>query len=130
MTQVHAHQIAVVPEYHQYGRRFDDGQPVIGDRYFVVYENDQGYRWRHHFWFDGLCQVTDDDSGEGPFFQNQHDEALARAQRLVDRIIRSGEINLEYWQLDRPAYGSQAWVESGQDLAEILTERMEDSHDC
>lgn len=127
MTKVQAHQIAVVSDLHQYGRRFDDGQPIIGERYFVQYEDEKGYRWRHNVYFDGLMP-TDDDDCEGPRFHSERERAQRHAEHLVERILCAGVINLEHWQEDRPAYGSRAWQESGQDMIEIMNERMEDEH--
>lgn len=132
MTKIQPHQIAVVAEYHQYGRRFDDGQPVIGDCYFLVYETDQGYRWRHNHRFHGiLVDTTSDDDAhyEGPCYLNMHDQARAAAERLAERVRCRGSIDLEYWQEDRPAYASLAWIESNQDQKELFLEYMEDQNE-
>lgn len=127
MTQIKPHQIAVVSDLHQYGRRFDDGQPVIGERFFIQYEDDRGYRWRHYTYFDGV-EVTGHDCEEGPYFVDIKRKAEERAYRLHSRIEFARQINLEYWTSERPAYGSPAWIESHQDEEEILRERMEDGH--
>lgn len=129
MTKVQAHQIAVVSDLHQYGRRFDDGSPIIDERFFVQYEDDRGYRWRHRVYFDSVMPEPDDDDGwGGPQFHFERERARQHAEHLADRICQAGIINLEHWQTDRPAYGSLAWQESGQDAIEIMHERMEDEH--
>lgn len=77
-------------------RRFtEDGDPILKVTYNVCAEDIDGYRWAHERGFD----------------------TIEEAQRLVDRIEAAGrKINLDHWRVDRPVYGSLAYLlEDGEE---------------
>lgn len=116
----------IASDLFQYGVG-DDGQPFIGEFYYIQAEDDYGNRWNHHHRFHGCapCQVDDGD-GTATLFQDVRADAYVNATRLLDRIQQTGDINLAYWDEARPAYGSPAYQDYGvfNDLMQEYNDRM------
>lgn len=99
----------------------EDGEAFVGERYVVVAEDELGNRWRHHKAFSGVEVV---DCVDHSFFKDVRPAARDQAYALVDRIVAAGEIDLDRWSESRPAYGSTAYLQYGQD-DEIAWERAQ-----
>ena len=104
------------------GIRSDDGMPYTAEVYCVQAEAADGRRWNHHAQFAGCKVGMCVETGE-TYFADVRQDAQARAQRLLDRILAAGgSIDLTHWSEGRPAYGSDAYCGA----EEALLERMED----
>lgn len=121
-TSIKGMEIYIASDLHDYGRR-DDGTPFIGEVYYLVLTNDRGDRWEHFARFHGV-RVDNSSFEDYTSFLDIREESAARAQRLLDRILVAGEVDLQYWSLGRPVYGSDAYVEYGADR-DLLLEREE-----
>lgn len=102
-----------------------DGHPFIAENFFVMAEDEQGNRWRHHMTFNG-CHVYSGEETDGEsVFSDIRPEARAKVERLLARIeAAGGKIDLGYWSEERPAYGSRAYQQYGQ-YDDWVAERME-----
>jgi hypothetical protein len=101
----------------------EDGEPFIGEVFFVEVEDAQGNRWRHHRKFDGVRKEFNEFVGAYAYLDNR-DWARQQAQKWVDVIVAAGEINPAYWSQARPAYGSEAYMAYGQ-AEDVALERSE-----
>ena len=105
------------------GRR-DDGSEFHAERFYVFAEDARGNRWTHGSQFAG-CAVHWSSEVGCNFFEDIREEARARAERLLARILAAGgRIDLQHWGESRPVYGSPAYEEYGQ-WDDIALERAE-----
>ena len=114
--------------------RTEDGNPVYGELWNVIVENDYGERvvnneadFRDLKKYDGPSLV---DSEGYPDFTPPyvHDpEGIKRAERFAKRVQASldkgGTIDRDYWHDVEPRYGSQAYVDFNTELEVIDWER-------
>lgn len=103
-----------------YGRT-EDGQPFIGEIYYIVVTNKNGDRLVLNQRFPGVRVVEEED---GRMFADIRPNAIARCEALIARIKAEGYIDLAYWHRDRPAYGSEAYLQYGME-EDVALERME-----
>ena len=95
----------------------EDGDEFVGEVFYIYATNEYGSRWRFHYHFDGVRKV-------GSTFIDAREEARGRCECLISLIEQKGEINLKYWDPDRPVYGSKAYSEYGQ-LEDCIREHNE-----
>lgn len=110
--------VCVVSDLKDYGAQ-DDGTPFIGEVFFVQAETRKGDRYRHYWSMPGV-RVEEDEWGKA--FIDTRDAARAALEVLAERAQKRGVIDPQYWQRDRPAYGSEAWIEYGE-AEELAWER-------
>jgi hypothetical protein len=97
--------------------RNEDGQDFTAEVYFITATDERGNRWRHGHVFPGCRPEVSEDPDGGyccTHFNDVRNEAMAEAERLLNRIETAGKVNLDHWREDRPMYGSRACVEYGQ----------------
>jgi len=109
----HGMTFAVLSNLYQAGRG-DDGQPVIGEYFYVAGERADGSRVEHQARFSSLRSATCEETGEA-YFVSRRADMEARAERLCAAIqaeAAAGELllNPNYWTEARPCYGSAAYV--------------------
>lgn len=121
-TSIKGMEVYIASDLRDYGRQ-DDGTPFIGEVYYLALTNDRGDRWEHFFRFQGV-RVDNSPHEDYTSFLDVRAESVARAQRLLDRILEAGEVDLQYWSLGRPVYGSDAYMEYGADT-DLFLEREE-----
>ena len=94
----------------------EDCEDYIAERFFICAEDQHGNRWSHQKSFPGAKRWEDRDSFG---YEDIREEAKALAESLLEKIRRAGAIDLDYWNEDRPVYGSAAYCAYGQadDLA-------------
>lgn len=92
--------------------RTEDGHDFTAELYYVVAEDARGNRWRHETNFPGADAQRDEDGFW--HFGDVRETAQKRAERLLARVERVGQINPAHWRDMRPAYGSAAYVQYGQ----------------
>jgi hypothetical protein len=105
-------EVGVTSYLHQFGHT-DDGVPFIGEVYHLLAEDADGNRWSHSAKFPGVGVLTDEFGQQ--YFSDIRDQATARAEALLARVIARGTIDLYYWEMSRPAYGSKAYEKYGQE---------------
>lgn len=106
------------------GRRSDDGTDFIAEVYFVEAFNEYGDRWRHVARFPAARVERDDELNE-VYFIDVRAQAKRLAERLAERVrAGSGELDMAYWHLDRPVYGSRAYQAYGA-ADDLLVEKEE-----
>lgn len=95
------------------GYRFDDGQDVIGNVYFIVMEISDGTRYRHfHTWVNKV-QKVDEETGE-PYFEDLTEKVESEMFKLLGKMIEvylveKRRIDMRYWEEMEPVYGSEAY---------------------
>ena len=64
----------------------------------------------------------------GEIYHHTHDFGVdfELAERIAQRVRDAGEINEEHWFFYRNCYGSQAYIDSGDEEAWLERERRED----
>ena len=85
----------------------DDGHDYLAESYCVILTSTRGIQLVHHRNFPG-CE-TEEHEGI-THFGDVREEAEGAARRLVKRIIKAGEINIDNWITIEPEYGSEAYV--------------------
>lgn len=103
-----------------------DGQPLIGEQFYVVIENENGRRFAHDRVFNGYgAGYMDDEVGE-MHYPYQHEEARAQAQALCDRVnaaLEAGQrLDQAHWTEVQPAYGSKEYIDQQCSEKEALCE--------
>ena len=121
------YEVELVSDLYEAGRR-DDGHPYVSERYFAQLTNSNGRRWRHNFAVSGAINLGyDDETGEGPYYQDNRVEAQAKVGNLVARIeahlAAGGSVNFDHWYEVRPAYGSDEYISQGIDYRDFMEER-------
>ena len=86
----------------------EDGERFIAEMYYVVATDRDGSRYIHtHAYKGARVYETDDAIG----FEDVRQQAEAAVNKLLNKIVRSGgRIDLGVWAVDRPAYGSAAYI--------------------
>ena len=85
----------------------EDGQPAVGETFYVVATAGNGRRWAHSHWFDKHGMV---DYEEGRFSGIIDSGAEAKAEALRTTIANSGKLlNPDHWSEIDPMYGSEAY---------------------
>lgn len=96
----------------------EDGELFTGEVYFIQAGDKFGNRWSHDHTFSGCKRVEYDVDGySGICFDDLREEAKKDANKLLDKIVKSGIQDVDgrdHWRLDRPAYGSKAYQAYGQ----------------
>lgn len=115
------HTVSYVSDLKEYGKKCD-GHPFIGECYYVIIEAADGRRWKHREQLDGAW-VDHNEFGEAHFMDCRQ-EAVGICERLVARIRRAGQINLDHWTEVRPAYGSKVYVDEDWTYQDMIEERM------
>ena len=102
------------------------GTPFHAVRYVIVAELPSGARWVHYRGFNGCQRWTHPDDGFD-VFEDIRPSALAQARRLINRIrphLRAGgRLDMSCWHEAAPAYGSEAYIRTGQSRIDALAER-------
>lgn len=99
----------------------EDGQPVIGEMYYVVIENADGRRFRHE---RNFCNTKANSCEYGDFFSDLSQEAKAAVERLSARVnaaLAAGKrLSAASWYEVQAAYGSKAYIDGNweRDLVE------------
>ena len=100
----------------------DDGHPYIAEVYYVVVQYQDGRTFRHQAVFPGAVLRVDHEDGE--YFEDVRESALAKAERLAERVRSKGAVYLQYWDEADPAYGSEAYVSQGTEAKRAFAERI------
>lgn len=95
-----------VAGHDEYGREY------YAETYVVRATDGKGNRWLHNRSFPGCVSAWTEEDGY-PVFSDIRPQARASAMRLLDKILRTGQINLDYWTEERPVYGSRAYSDYG-----------------
>lgn len=118
--------LKIEPE--QVGSSFDiielgyiEGEMQHGHVHRVSVTLDNGRRFIHERSFREHFVMVD--HGEGFEYVMCDESAPLAAQRVVDRVIAAGRINLARWHEGRPAYGSDAYVDEGWTEIDWMEER-------
>lgn len=91
----------------------EDGQPFVGEVYYILAEDGDGNRWKHHHRFYGVVRQYDPEAGVVAFV-DVREGAKARAELLLEKINEAGGyVDLKFWEADRPAYGSVSYQDYG-----------------
>lgn len=107
----------------------EDGSEFTASTFYVIAVNDvTGRCFAHGFAFPSAKLV---DGEEGLGIASFRDEALARAEKLLKRIVEAQErgefttpIGRRYWREIQPVYGSQAYVAQ---QPEIVAQEKQDA---
>ena len=107
--------------------RTEDGEIFTAERYFVSVSNDYGLRFRHTVFFNGAKRDVVSEADGWIHFADVREEAKARAQRLADRVNHALEnryvLDSAYWIEDAPVYGSDAYINSGEEAQRAFADR-------
>lgn len=91
-----------------------EGDNIIGSKYYVVAQAEDGSQWAHNRSFLSLRQVYDSDWGDY-VFMHEKQQAVAAIEKLSLRIQQhlqaGGSIDMQHWYEIDPAYGSEAYQE-------------------
>ena len=98
------------------------GCEYSAEQYRIVLVDSLGNRWELPVVFPG-CEVTGTDEGFSQFHDTR-EVAYEKADHLLSRIKRKGEVDLDRWREARPVYGSVAYQQYGAD-DDIALERAE-----
>jgi hypothetical protein len=101
----------------------DDGHPFIAEVYYVVIQYQDGRTFRHQSAFAGAQRQVDDEDGV-VYFEDVRASALTEAECLAERVRSKGAVNLQYWEEDEPAYGSDAYVAQNTEAKRAYAERL------
>jgi len=114
--------------------RTEEGNPVYGELWNVIAENDYGERLVHNFTdfrdlkkYDGPCHENSEGNPDftPPYIHDP--EGIKRAERFAKRaqasLDKGGTIDRDYWHEIDPAYGSQAYSDFGTEDSLIAWER-------
>ena len=116
----------VVSDLYNFGRT-EDGTPFIGEVYYVEIENEDGRRFRHDSSFSGVEVMVDEYEG-GTYFGDRREQATAKAERLAARVnasFKAGRgVDFDLWSEVDPAYGSDAYINSGTEQRRIQEEML------
>lgn len=122
------HSVLVRDELFFTGELTEDGEKLLGKRWIVLVKEPNGRTFaNNHFFllrnhFGGVLGFLD--------LNHVHEEHIerseSRAQKLVDRIVEAGCINMKHWHEIDPEYGSEYYISSGQDLINRDREIRED----
>ena len=106
-------------EYHKFGVN-EDGRDVIGSRYFILATGERGDRLRHFANFSDIVVHVDEEYGHEWF--EPRPEARDNAEQLLARINARGTITPEFWDWNRPAYLSDAYLENYEEYERDIEE--------
>jgi hypothetical protein len=124
------------------GRHFEDQEERIEEDYYLVVEDERGYRWahRHHFRMEHSCSMSgcyDDREDISDFVckafaaqpYKSSEDAQAAALKLQERIKKAqadgswkGPWGNDQWEETRPAYGSEAYEREDQGRQDAICE--------
>lgn len=101
--------------------RTEDGEDFIGEVYRVFAEDAKGNRWVHSSQFPSVVRFENEWCVG---FNDIREESIAACERLIERVKKATSLNMIWWCETRPAYGSQAYLEYGQEY-DLTLERLE-----
>jgi hypothetical protein len=92
----------------------EDGEDVLGERFYVCVEAPNGQRWVHGVKFDSTKAVDGGEECDGMVFYPDHrEEAQNAIQILCDRVTAhlaaGGKLDPAMWFETDPRYGSEAY---------------------
>jgi hypothetical protein len=109
------------------GHSFDDGQPFHAECYYVVIENERGRRFAHAKRFNGTHPQFCNETGEGPYFPDLRDIAMAQAESLEKRVnaaLKDGRpLDGAQWREIDPAYASKEYESQGTEFQRWLEDK-------
>jgi hypothetical protein len=114
--------ISVASDLYNAGRD-DDGFPFIAELYYVVLQYEDGRIFRHNAVFLGDELGVDEEDGM-TYHNDVRVEALAKAERLAERVRQAGKVDFQHWEEIDPAYGSEAYVSQGTEAKRVIAERL------
>jgi hypothetical protein len=103
-----------------------DGHPYIGEKYYVIIENEAGRRFRHEKSFAGVEVVECEETGETNFIDIREDAKTIVADLVakVNAVLASGKsLTSSCWFEVDPAYGSDAYVDQGTEAKRAYADR-------
>ncbi len=119
--------IHVVSDLYEAGRT-EDGVPYIAEQYYLLAEDDLGYRKRHFAVFNGTVVHVCPEEGF-QHFEDVRPAAKAKAERFAARVNAWLALGLrldeDLWDDVDPAYASEAYVASGTEAKRAFEERVE-----
>lgn len=91
----------------------EDGCPIEGLAYYVVVEYADGTRFAHNHTFANRKYVESSDGEPGWFARLEGIEAKAEAlmNKIRLHVQAGGSLDSAHWDEDRPAYGSEAYIQ-------------------
>jgi hypothetical protein len=117
----------VVSDLYLAGRQ-EDGVPFHAELYYVQVEADDGRRWAHSTVMKG-CRVEIDEEDGYSAFIDIREEVLPVLKRLAAKVnahlAKGGKLDKGHWDERSPAYGSEAYINSGAELETIMWEKAQ-----
>jgi hypothetical protein len=118
----------VVADIYNAGRT-EDGEIFTADRYFVSVSNDYGLRFRHNVFFNSVERQVVSEDDNWIHFEDKREAARGRAERLAARVNNALEngyvLDPAHWYEDAPVYGSDAYINSGEEAKRAFADRLE-----
>ena len=118
---------SVVTDLYLAGRQ-DDGVPFHAECFCVQVEAEDGRRWVHALTLKG-CRVEVSEEDGWSVFIDIRDEVRpvieALAAKVNARLAAGGKLNKLHWDERSPAYGSEAYINSGAELETIMWEKAQ-----
>lgn len=101
----------------------EDGEDYIAEFYVIVAQRPGGSREEYNRSFPGCIKSYSED-GEGPFFEDVREQALAKAERVLRGILENGRASAGgVWHEVDPEYGSPAYQ---SDVFSILERELDE----
>jgi len=106
----------------------EDGYPYTAEVFYVVAVFPNGRRIAHSSTFRS-CEVEQNEEGYNIFISIK-DEAFSKVERLCSRIqkclVNGGKLDMTYWDEINPVYGSDYYINSGEEENVMALEKMWD----
>jgi len=118
---------SVVSDLYLAGRQ-EDGVPFHAELFYVQVEAEDGRRWAHSLVMKG-CRVEIDEEDGYSAFIDIRDEVRPVLERLAAKVnahlAKGGKLDKRHWDERSPAYGSEAYINSGAELETIMWEKAQ-----
>ena len=118
---------SVVSDLYLAGRQ-EDGVPFHAELFYVQVEAEDGRRWAHSLVLKG-CRVEVSEEDGWSVFIDIRDEVRpvveALAAKVNAHLAKGGKLDKRHWDERSPAYGSEAYINSGAELETIMWEKAQ-----